>query len=41
MVPIFTYEMLEAVQIVTKKEGGREGHSNSGSVWHCGDLGLF
>ncbi len=19
----------------------REGHSNSGSVWHCGDRGLF
>jgi hypothetical protein len=27
--------------MVTKKEGGREGHSNSGSVWHCGDRGLF
>jgi hypothetical protein len=24
-----------------EKEGGQEGHSNSGSVWHCGDRGLF
>ncbi len=24
-----------------KNEGGPEGHSNSGSVWHCGDRGLF
>jgi len=27
--------------MVTKKEGVREGHSNAGSVWHCGDRGLF
>jgi hypothetical protein len=24
-----------------EKEGGREGHHNSGSIWHCGDRGLF
>ncbi len=24
-----------------EKWGGREGHSNSGSVWDCGDRGLF
>ncbi len=27
--------------MVTKNERGREGHSNSTSVWHCGDRGLF
>jgi len=27
--------------MATKTEGGREGHSNSGSVRHCGDRGLF
>jgi hypothetical protein len=26
--------------MVTKKEGGHEGDSNSASVWHCGDQGL-
>ncbi len=25
----------------TKNEGGREGHSNSALVWHCGDQGSF
>jgi hypothetical protein len=25
--------------MVTKKEVGREEHSNSGFVWHCGDRG--
>jgi hypothetical protein len=24
-----------------KNKGGRGGHSNSGSVWHCGHRGLF
>ncbi len=24
-----------------ENEGGGEEHSNSGSVWHCGDRGLF
>jgi hypothetical protein len=27
--------------MVTKNEGGREGHINSASVWHCGDRGLY
>ncbi len=27
--------------MVTKNEGGREGHSNSALVWHCGDRGSF
>jgi hypothetical protein len=27
--------------MVTKNERGWEGHSNSASVWHCGDRGLF
>jgi hypothetical protein len=27
--------------MVTKNEGGEEEHSNSGSVCHCGDRGLF
>ncbi len=27
--------------MVTKNERGREGHTNSASVWHCGDRGLF
>ena len=27
--------------MVTKKEGGQEGDSNSDSVWHCGDLGVI
>jgi hypothetical protein len=24
-----------------EKEGDQEGDSNSASVWHCGNLGLF
>jgi hypothetical protein len=24
-----------------EKQGGGKEHSNSGSVWHCGDRGLF
>jgi hypothetical protein len=24
-----------------KRGGGREGYSNSGSVWHCGERGFF
>ncbi len=27
--------------MVTKTDVGREGHNNSGSVWNCGDRGLF
>ncbi len=27
--------------MVTKSEGGREGHINPGSVWHCSDRELF
>jgi hypothetical protein len=27
--------------MVKNKEGGQEGDSNSDSVWHCGDRGLF
>jgi hypothetical protein len=27
--------------MVTKKEGGQEGDSNSDSVWHCGDWGVI
>jgi len=27
--------------MVTKNEGGQEGDSNSASVRHCGDRGLF
>jgi hypothetical protein len=27
--------------MVTKNERAREGHSNSASVWHCGDRRLF
>ncbi len=42
---IFEYpwnpEKSDLVTMVTKKEGGQEGDSNSDSVWHCGDGGLF
>jgi hypothetical protein len=27
--------------MVTKNERGQEGNRSSGSVWHCGDQGLF
>ena len=33
--------LIEDIQMVTKNDMGREGYSNSGSVWHCGDGGLF
>jgi hypothetical protein len=26
---------------LNENDVGQEGHSNSGSVWHCGDQGLF